>query len=239
MTQVNRLVRTAIAVTAVVGVSAGVASGCTDDTPSADTLADLAPAPTTAAPATTSAPVPAPTTPSTEAAPSTSEVDPAAVLAGAFDEIAAGYHFTTEASIAGTPAVEAVGDRVGDTTRLSVSSNGSTVDYIVAPTGAWASLDADWQELDQPPITDPVAPLRSPESIAVESQDGTVVTLVATYPPAALSLTGAEPVTVRFVIEGTALQTISYAAETATGEAAVVATITPLTDSTPVTLPTT
>ncbi len=220
-------------------VAAGLSACDGGDTTSAGT-ASTAP-PMTAVPAT-AAPSPA-STATTPATPPPTEVEPAidaaALLTAAFDEVAGGYHFVTTATVAGAEILAAEGDRVGDSTRVTVSSNGQTVDYIVAPTGAWASIDAGWQELDQPPITDPIAPLRSPQSIAVESNDGGVVTLVATYPPTALSLTGEEPITVLFTIEGTTLHSIGYAADTAQGPASVSATVTALADPTPVSLPST
>ena len=223
-----------------IGAVALVAAGCAgSETPSASpttVAAEFTPPPSAAPVETTAATAPDPTPSTTVAA--TAPADPAAVLTAAFDAIAGGYHFLTTGTIGEQTVVTAEGDRVADATRLTVTSNGSSVDYIVAPVGAWASVDAGWEELDQPPITDPVSPLRAPETLEVESVDGTVVTLVGTYPPTALSLTGDEPVAVRFTIDGTTLTTITYRADTTQGTAEVVADITQLSDTTPVELPT-
>lgn len=236
---IGRLRSVIVAGVAVASVAAGCA-GNTTDSAGPTTEAAYTPPPSPTAPVDT-VPDAGSTAPASTAPPATvadtAPEDPQAVLSAAFDEIAGGYHFVTTGTIGDQTVVTAEGDRIGDATRLSVTSNGSSVDYIVAPTGAWASVDAEWEALDQPPITDPVTPLRAPATLEVESVDDSVVVLIGTYPPTALSLTGDAPVPVYFVIDGTTLQTITYRADTEQGAAEVVATISPLADATPIELP--
>ena len=138
-----------------------------------------------------SVPLPADTGPTTTLAPP----DGAAVLQAAFDQVAAGYHFVTIATVNGAVAISAEGDHVAEGTRLSVASNGAAVDYVVTPDGTWVKKDGTWTEISDPaPVSDPIGVLRAPTSVTVTSYGaGAPTVLTATYLPATLSLPGDAP----------------------------------------------
>jgi hypothetical protein len=165
--------------------------------------------------------------------------DGAAALQAAFDQIAAGYHFATTATVNGAVAITAQGDRVADGTRMSVASNGASVDYVVTPGGTWVNKDGTWSEItDTTPPSDPIGVLRAPASVTVTSFGaGAPTVLTASYPAAALSLPGDAPVNVTFTINGTTLASLGYTTTTDGGAADVHTDITALVDSSPVTLP--
>ena len=180
-------------------------------------------------------PLPADTGPTTTLAPP----DGAAVLQAAFDQVAAGYHFVTIATVNGAVAISAEGDHVAEGTRLSVASNGAAVDYVVTPDGTWVKKDGTWTEISDPaPVSDPIGVLRAPTSVTVTSYGaGAPTVLTATYLPATLSLPGDAPVSVVFTINGAVLGSLAYSTATDTGPADVHSDITALVDTSPVTLP--
>jgi hypothetical protein len=223
-------------------VAALAVSACSSDEQTRATTAPIttsAPSPITAA-VTTPAPQPlAPIT--TPAAPPTSAQvvlpDGPALLQQAFDQLVAGYHFVSTASVNGTPAIAVEGDQIGGALRQVVTSQGKTAEYVVLPEGTWVGENGEWSELDTvAPIGDPIAPLRAPLSVAVESSTPELTTLVAAYPAAVIGLTGDLPVNVTFVLAGTALTSIRYSSPD--GAAVSETTISALTDTTPITAPT-
>ena len=230
---------------------AGLVAGCTSEesSPNAPPLAtppavlvtandpaiDSVP-PTTGVPFDSSTPaVPAATEAPTTTAP---PPDPLALLTAAFDAIAGGYHFATVATVNDVVAVTADGDRVGEGTRVNVTTGGSTVSYAITPEGTWVLADGSWSELDQPaPAVDPVGALRSPTSIVVSSYGAGPTVLTGTYPASVLSLAGDGPVEVALELDGTTLRSITYASTQNGALATVRADVSPLVDATPVTLP--
>jgi hypothetical protein len=166
-------------------------------------------------------------------------VDGATVLQAALDQLAAGYHFSSTATVNGTAAVTAAGDRVGDSTRMNVSSNGAAVDYVVTPTATWVNKDGTWSEVtDDTAPADPLGALRAPTSVTVApSVAGAPMVLTASYPASALSLPGDAAVEVEFTINGSALSSLSYSSTSDGGAAEVHTEITALVDTSPVTVP--
>ena len=165
--------------------------------------------------------------------------DAAATLKAAFDQIAAGYHFVTTATVNGAVAITAKGDRVGDGTRLNVASKGASVDYVITPGGSWVNKDGTWSEItDATPPSDPIGVLRAPTSVTVTSYGaGAPTVLTANYPAAALSLPGDAAVDVVFTINGTVLASLGYSTKADAGTADVHTDITALVDTSPVTIP--
>ena len=229
----------------------GLVAGCSDDktsssaTPLAtvpgivtasDPAIDTVPS-STGVPSDAAAPVvPVATDASTTTAP---PPDPLVLLTTAFDAIAGGYHFVTTASVNDVVAVTADGDRVGEGTRVNVTTGGSTVSYAITPDGTWVFADGSWAELDQPaPAVDPVGALRSPTSIVVSSYGNGPTLLTGTYPASALSLAGDGSVDVALELDGTTLRSITYSSVQNGAPATVRADVTPLVDASPVTLPT-
>jgi len=166
-------------------------------------------------------------------------VDGATALQTAIDQLAAGYHFSSTATVNGTAAVTAAGDRVGDSTRMNVSSNGAAVDYVVTPTATWVNKDGTWSEVtDDTAPADPIGALRAPTSVTVTSSGaGAPMVLTASYPASALSLPGDAAVEVEFTINGSALSSLSYSSTSDGGAAEVRTDITALVDTSPVTVP--
>jgi hypothetical protein len=232
------LASSALAILLVTGLVAGCSSG---------TSGSVTTRPATKAPGTTDHPPPASAGPSTATVTSIATVAPnptvpppdaPALLTAALDAIAGGYHFVTVATVNDVVAVTAVGDRVGDGTRVDVTTGGSTVSYAITAEGTSVFSDGSWSELDQPaPAVDPVSALRTPTTVVVSSYGNGPTVLTGTYPAAALSLEGDGQVDVALEIDGTTLRTISYASIQNGTPAKVRADISPLLDATPVTLP--
>lgn len=231
-------------------VALAVLSGCADGSKAAPTTVGAAfPATTAASPNTTTATTPAPETtnaqptppaptesPATTAAPAPPP-DAMTVLQQSLDQAAfAGYHFVTTATVNGTVALVVEGDRVGTGTRMRLTSQGQTVDYIVLPEGTWATQSGEWQELEQPQtLGDPVAALRTPQSLAVTSHTPELTVIDAVYAGADLGLPTPDPVGMVIELTGTTLTAMSY---TAPDGSTVRAEFSPLTDATPVSPPT-
>ncbi|MEI7618868.1 MAG: hypothetical protein WCK14_09620 [Actinomycetota bacterium] len=165
--------------------------------------------------------------------------DGATTLKTAIGQLAAGYHFSSTATVNGAAAVTAVGDRVGDSTRMNVSSKGAAVDYVVTPTATWVNKDGTWSEVtDATAPADPLGALSAPTSVVVTSSGaGAATVLTASYPASALSLPGTAAVDVVFTINGSALSSMSYSTTTDGGAADVHTDITALVDTSPVTVP--
>ncbi len=160
--------------------------------------------------------------------------DPALLLSAGLDRYALGYHFVTIATVNGAVALSAEGDRVGEGTRLTVTTGGSTIEYVVTPESSWVFSDNTWAELDETsPVTDPIGPLRAPLTLEVRSFDGTLSTVAATYPASALAIGADEPIEVLFIFESGNLRSMTYVAPTAE----VRAEFSDLVDATPVTVP--
>lgn len=206
----------------------------TATTPTSTTVAASLASPTTL-PATTATTAAASAAPTTTVTPTTIP-DGATVLQQSFDQLAGGYHFVTTATVNETPVLTAEGDHIGGSTRMTITSQGRSVEYIVLPEQTWVADAGQWQELDEPaPAGDPITPLRGPESVTVANHAPELTTLMATYPPSALALPGDQPVTVAFELSGTSLRTITYEAPGATSS--VRAEISELVDTTPITSP--
>jgi hypothetical protein len=193
---------------------------------------------TTIAPATTSAPTTAP--PPTTAAPATTAApDPAATLSQALDGLTASYHFDSTVTVNGAVALTADGDRIGDGSRLTLTSNDGNASYVITTDGSWVMLPGgDWQPLTTGPAnTDPIAALRSPSGVQSKGGDATSSALSVAVPPAALGITGDGPVQLDVTIKSGVLSTVTYATTVSGAPATVVATFGPPADPTPVTAP--
>jgi hypothetical protein len=190
-------------------------------------------APTTAPPTTTPA---APAAPASAAPPAP---DPAATLRQAVASLTTTYHFASTVTLDGTVALVADGDRVGDGSRLTLTSNDGDVAYVITPDGSWVQPDGgDWQPIDTDPAnTDPISALQAPASVQLTSSDGTTAHLAVAVAPGTLGLPGDAPVQLDVAIAGTALASVSYATTVGTKSATVTATFGPAHDATPVTAP--
>lgn len=191
------------------------------------------------APATTGASgTTAPATGSTVAA--TVPADPTAALQQGVTLLDAGYHFTATVTINGAVTLSAEGDRVGATSRLSVTSSGATVDYVITGDANYAKpADGDWQQLETAPATaDPIAALRSPVSVTADIADDGSVVLTVTVTAASVGIQADGNVVLLVTLTGEAITRLSYDATVQGGTANVTNVITPLVDTTPITAPT-
>jgi hypothetical protein len=205
-------------------------AGCSSDSDSAaSTLPPIASAASTSVAST------APTT----VAPTAPPIDGVAVLQEALAALSTSYHFTTVATVDGAEAVRADGDRLGDTSRLLLVSNGASANYIVTPEGAWAlPEDGEWEALETPPATtDPIAALAAPAAVVVDSSAGDTVNLTVTVPGIALGIPESPDTPVQVVVVAGVVQQVSYTTTVNGAEATVVATLGPPLDTTPITPP--
>ncbi|MGB8860991.1 MAG: hypothetical protein WCC60_17155 [Ilumatobacteraceae bacterium] len=210
------------------------AVGCssTDGSPPATTLVSIATTSSTAVAATTAS-----TTPST--VPTIAVVDPNAALQQGLAALAAGYHFSSSVSVNGTQSLLAEGDRIGDASRLLLTGDGGTVQYIIIPDGSYAQPEGgEWSLLDVPPATsDPIVALQSPVSaITLPTADGSVA-VRATVTAVSLGITADGNVDVDVLLVNGTIAQITYATAVEGGTAQVVTTISPVADPTPITAP--
>lgn len=166
-------------------------------------------------------------------------VDPAALLQQALATLGTTYHFRSSVVVNGTETLVAEGDRVGDGSRLSLTSGGATVGYLITPAGSWAQPeDGDWEQLDVEPATaDPILALSAPSAVGVVSDDGTTVRLRVTVPAASLGVGAEGTADVDVVITNGAITEVDYTTTTASGVASVATTFGPVADATPVAPP--
>jgi hypothetical protein len=186
------------------------------------------------------APPVAETTVAVPATESTVVVDGVASLAQAVGGLAAGYHFTTTVNVNGAETLVADGDRIADSTRLTLFSKGGSVAYVITPAGSWAFPEGgEWSALDSPPATaDPIIALQAPLAVAVVSTDGTTTSMAVTVPAAALGIAADGNADVQVTVSAGVLQLVSYSAALADGTTAdVSAVIGPLVDATPIVPP--
>lgn len=174
-------------------------------------------------PATSEATV-APSAESTAATDATSAgVDGERSLATALAATSAGYRFASTATVGDQVAVTVDGDRTAAGTRMRVVSQGAAIEYVVTDGRSWVFDAGVWQELDdETTVEDPLAQLGAPLAVAVAGVEGDLVRLVATYPAAALGLSGAD-VEVLVEIVGERVTALEYAT-TLDGVAALVRT---------------
>lgn len=203
-----------------------VSAGCSSD--DADVDANSADATTVVSAESTSAP-------STVA----SSVDPGPVLQNALAQLAAGYHFTSNFVVNGTQVLNADGDRVGDSSRFTVSTNGGLVNYITTPAGSWAQPDGgEWDQIDDAaPVSDPVAALLAPASIAVLSDDGASIRLRVTVSAVTLGVAQEGNADVDVVITNGAITEIGYSTTVDGSVGSVATTVGPVVDATPIVAP--
>jgi hypothetical protein len=167
------------------------------------------------------------------------KVDPAPVLQDALKSLSKGYHFSSTFVVNGAVSLTAQGDRVGDSSRLDVTTNGATVSYIVTPTASYAQpANGEWQLLDTPPAaTDPITALNAPAAIGVLSDDGNAVRLRVTVSALTLGVGATGNTDVEVVLTKGVITEVDYAT-TKDGNVASVATIiSALTDTTPIVAP--
>lgn len=165
--------------------------------------------------------------------------NPGVVLQDALAALTAGYHFTSTVTVNGAQSLVADGDRIGDASRLTITSADATVAYIITAEGSYVRPgDGDWERLDVPPATsDPISALSAPSGIApLPTADGSVqvrVTVAAT----ALGIAADGMVDVDVTVVNGAVTQVSYTTAIEGGDATVVTVIGPIADPTPISAP--
>ena len=162
----------------------------------------------------------------------------AATLQAALASLTAASEFTSSVTVDGAVVTAVTGRSVGNATMLSVTTADRTVEYVRVPPTAWArESGGTWVVVDASQAPDsPIAALAAPLSVALKQSD-TTTTLTATYPAAALGLTG-DPASVTITISGSTV-TFEYR-ETQEGRTVVsTTTLKPATDSSPILAPAT
>jgi hypothetical protein len=157
----------------------------------------------------------------------------------AIDSLTTTYHFVSTVTLNGTVALVADGDRVGDGSRLTLTSSDGNVSYVITPDGSWVMPDGgDWQAVDADPAnTDPIGALQAPAAVQPTSNDGSTAHFAVTVPPASLGIAGDAPVRLDVAITGNVLSSVSYATTVGDKSATVTATFGPAHDATPVAAP--
>lgn len=181
-----------------------------------------------------------PTTPTTVAATAPPvTVDPRSALQQGLAALAAGYHFASVVTVNGAQSLTAEGDRVGDASRMVLSGDGGTVEYVIVPEGSYAHPEGgEWSLLDVDPATaDPIVALTAPAAVALlPTADGSVA-VRATVSAVSLGVAAEGNVDVDVVIINGAITQVSYASAIEGGTAQVVTTIGPVVDATPIVAP--
>ncbi len=212
-----------------------VSSGCSDEESNvASTEAAAVSTTSSLAADTTTTPV-APTTVASSAA----TIDPTALLQQGVATLGTTYHFRSSVVVNGVETLLAEGDRVGDGSRLSLTSGGATVGYIITPAASWAQPEGgEWELLDAPPVTaDPILALAAPSAVGVLSDDGTTVRLRVTVSAATLGVGTEGTADVEVVVSSGVITEVDYTTTAADGVASVATIFGPVVDATPVVPP--
>lgn len=166
-------------------------------------------------------------------------LDPATALQQGLAALSAGYHFTSSVTVNGAQTLVADGDRVGDASRLTITSNNATLSYVITSTGNYVKPgDGDWERLDVPPATtDPLTALAAASAVtALPPTDGYVQVRV-TVPATALGIAADGAVDVDVTLQNGSIVQVTYTAAVEGGNATVITQIGPITDPTPITPP--
>ena len=137
--------------------------------------------------------------PTASAVPAASAADQ---LAAALKPLHIAATFDTIVEVDGATVVSATGRSVGTSSTIKVTTSGRTVEYVRIPPRGWArESGASWVLLGSNPT--PAAPLdvlSKPLTLAAGQAGAGSATFDATYPAAALGLTG-DPVAVTITVD--------------------------------------
>lgn len=166
---------------------------------------------------------------SPSAPPTPDPSSPAGRLATALGTLANAYTFESSVTVAGKVATKASGQWVADTSQVTVSAAGRDATYRTVGAQAWVQQgDGSWVLADTPlPSGDPVSAFGTPIGVTEVGADANGRDLVATYPPAALGLTGDTPVSVKVHITPQGVVTLTYESTVTAGPATSTTTLKP------------
>lgn len=166
-------------------------------------------------------------------------IDASALLQQGLAALQPGYHFTSVFTVNGAEVLKAEGDRIGDASRFSVTTNGALINYITTPSGNYAQPDgADWDQLTtQPAVVDPITSLNAPAAVTVVSNDGATVRLRVTVSAVTLGVGASGTADVDVVLANGAITEMGYTTNVDGNIGSVSNVIGPVVDSTPIVAP--
>jgi hypothetical protein len=166
-------------------------------------------------------------------------IDASALLQQGLAGLQPGYHFTSVFTVNGAEVLKADGDRIGDASRFSVTTNGALINYITTPSGNYAQPDGgDWDQLTtQPSVVDPITSLNAPSAVTVISNDGATVRLRVTVSAVTLGVGASGTADVDVVLTNGAITEMGYTANVDGNVGSVSNVIGPVVDSTPIVAP--
>lgn len=149
-----------------------------------------------------------------------------------------GYTFEATVSLDGDVASRASGRWLNGTGEFAIEAQGGAVIYRTVPPRAWVhEAESGWIELDSgSPLGNPIDALLKPTALATVGEQGGALSMKATYPAAALGLSG-DPVTVDLNLASNGSVTATYRTPTPAGEAFSETVMTPAANLEPVTAP--
>ena len=166
--------------------------------------------------------------------------DGSALLATALDRLAVGYEYDATVLVNGEAASSLVGRWVDGAAETTIRSGGAEVDYLATADGQWARLpDGEWEALDDKtaPTVNPLEALANPMSInEVSAQDDAIV-VQARYSAESLGLQGDELTVILRFVDGHLVQA-RYVIEGDGQTGETITSFTTLTNTTPITSPT-
>lgn len=137
-------------------------------------------------------------------------------------------------------AVVQTGRWLDDASQLTVASGDAEVEYIVTAAGQWTRLpDGEWEQIVGTPTVDfPLERMANPQSIEVIASDDASVAVAAVYPADFMGLSG-DPIEVVFDFRQGVLVGMSFTADIEGNVTESNTALSPLSDTTPITAPTT
>jgi hypothetical protein len=152
--------------------------------------------------------------------------------------LVAGYTFEATVSLDGDVASRASGRWLNGSGEFAIEAQGGALIYRTVPPRAWVNeTESGWIELDSgSPLGNPIDALLKPTTLATVGGQGDTLRLKATYPAAALGLSG-DPVTVDLTLGANGSVTATYRMATPAGEAFSETLMTPAANLEPVTAP--
>jgi hypothetical protein len=132
-------------------------------------------------------------------------------------------------TVAGKVATKATGQWIAETSQVTVSAAGRDATYRTVGVQAWVQQgDGSWVLADTPlPSGDPVSAFSAPLSVEQVAADASGRDLAATYPSAALGLSGDAPVSVTVHVTPQGVVTLTYESTVTAGPATSTTTLKP------------
>lgn len=166
-------------------------------------------------------------------------LSPGAQLDAALAPFADGYDFVSEVTLQDVAATHGEGRRVGEDSETVVGTGEGQVIVRTVGTQAWTKKPGeDWVAVDEPAdAIDQIAALREPTIVRATAPIDGMPAFVATYPPGALGLNGADIGSVIFQVHPDGTVEVTYEVPLQNGSAVSHTLFSPLTDPTPIVAP--